>query len=53
MIIMAKDDVLGRVDADLGRGHTHPAMQRLASLTAAYPDDLEIRARRAALKLVF
>ncbi|MEU8217772.1 DUF6584 family protein [Micromonospora taraxaci] len=46
---MAKEHVLAKVDADLRRGHVHPAMQRLASLTAAYPDDLELRARRAAL----
>ncbi|MFI7595820.1 DUF6584 family protein [Micromonospora sp. NPDC049359] len=46
---MAKEQVLARVAADLERGHVHPAMQRLASLTAAYPDDLEVRARRAAL----
>jgi hypothetical protein len=49
MIAMAKEDVLARVDADIRRGHVHPAMQRLASLAAAHPDDLEIRARRAAL----
>ncbi|MET7427140.1 DUF6584 family protein [Dactylosporangium sp. NPDC005555] len=35
--------------ADLRRGHYHPAMQRLESLTAAYPDDLDLRAERAAL----
>ncbi|GGO18905.1 DUF6584 family protein [Micromonospora parathelypteridis] len=46
---MAKEHVLAKVDADLRRGHVHPAMQRLASLNAAYPDDLELRARRAAL----
>ncbi|MEU0551089.1 DUF6584 family protein [Micromonospora sp. NPDC005979] len=46
---MAKEQVLAKVAADLERGHVHPAMQRLASLTAAYPDDLEVRARRAAL----
>ncbi|MCO1594228.1 hypothetical protein M8C17_03540 [Micromonospora sp. RHAY321] len=46
---MAKDHVLAKVDLDLRRGHVHPAMQRLASLTAAYPDDLDLRARRAAL----
>ncbi|MFF4879934.1 MULTISPECIES: DUF6584 family protein [unclassified Micromonospora] len=46
---MAKDHVLAKVEADLRRGHVHPAMQRLASLTAAYPDDLELRAQRAAL----
>ncbi|MDG4839052.1 hypothetical protein O7631_21250 [Micromonospora sp. WMMD967] len=46
---MSKEHVLAKVEADLRRGHVHPAMQRLASLTAAYPDDLELRARRAAL----
>jgi hypothetical protein len=49
MIDMAKDDVLARVDGDLSRGHTHLAMQRLASLVSAFPDDLSLRARRAAL----
>ncbi|GAA2392133.1 DUF6584 family protein [Dactylosporangium salmoneum] len=44
---MAKSDVLARVAADLARGHTHTALQRLATLTANYPDDLEIRAYRA------
>jgi hypothetical protein len=44
-----KRDVLARVDRDLALGHVHPAMQRLASLVAAHPDDLELRARRAAL----
>jgi hypothetical protein len=34
MITMAKEDVLARVDADLRRGHVHPAMQRLATLAA-------------------
>ncbi|GIF63619.1 hypothetical protein Ais01nite_16540 [Asanoa ishikariensis] len=46
---MAKEDVLAKVEADLRRGHSHPAMQRLSSLTAAYPDDLDVRAARAAL----
>ncbi|GAA1874522.1 DUF6584 family protein [Asanoa iriomotensis] len=46
---MAKDEVLARVSADLQRGHYHPALQRLASLTAAFPADLEVRAARAAL----
>ena len=49
MADVAKSDVLTRVDRDLELGHVHPAMQRLASLVAAYPDDLEVRARRAAL----
>ncbi|MGC4750395.1 DUF6584 family protein [Micromonospora sp. DT201] len=46
---MAKEHVLAKVEADLRRGHVHPAMQRLASLNAAYPDDLGLRTRRAAL----
>ncbi|MET7963969.1 DUF6584 family protein [Micromonospora zamorensis] len=46
---MTSEHVLAKVEADLRRGHVHPAMQRLASLNAAYPDDLELRARRAAL----
>jgi len=49
MTAMPKGDVLARVDAEVARGLVHPAMQRLASLTAAFPDDLDIRARRAAL----
>jgi hypothetical protein len=44
---MAKDGVLARVDLDLARGHTYLALQRLASLTAAYPNDMELRACRA------
>ncbi|MFG1650258.1 DUF6584 family protein [Micromonospora sp. NPDC049275] len=46
---MAREHVLAKVEDDLRRGHVHPAMQRLASLNAAYPDDLELRSRRAAL----
>lgn len=46
---MPKDDVLARVERDLAQGHTHLAMQRLASLTASFPDDLGIRERRATL----
>ncbi|MEV4538523.1 DUF6584 family protein [Asanoa sp. NPDC049518] len=46
---MARDEVLVKVEADLRRGHTHAALQRLASLTAAYPDDLEVRSARAAV----
>jgi hypothetical protein len=49
MLVMSKGDVLARVDADLARGFVHPAMQRLASLTATHPDDLDVRTRRAAL----
>jgi len=44
---MAKDEVLTRVERDLAQGYTHPALQRLASLTTAYPDDLGLRAKRA------
>ena len=44
---MPDDDVLARVDADLAHGLGHPAMQRLASLIAECPDDLDLRARRA------
>lgn len=46
---VAKSEVLARVEADLALGRTHLAMQRLSSLTGAYPDDLELRARRAAI----
>jgi hypothetical protein len=49
MVTVAKDDVLARVDADLTNGHTYPALQRLASLSAEYPDDLGIRALRGRL----
>ncbi|GIJ46164.1 hypothetical protein Val02_30500 [Virgisporangium aliadipatigenens] len=49
MIVVAKDRVLAKVEADLRRGHYHPALQRLASLAAADPDDLELRAKRAAV----
>lgn len=46
---MAKDDVLARIDRDLSRGLTHPALQRLGTLTVMYPEDLDVRARRAAV----
>jgi hypothetical protein len=46
---MAKTYVLDRVAADLSRGFTHPAIQRLSSLVAAYPTDLDLRRRLAAL----
>ncbi len=49
MAVVAKHDALARVDRDLSLGHVHPAMQRLASLVAAYPEDFDLRARRAAL----
>jgi hypothetical protein len=40
---VAKADVLARVRADLAAGHTHMAVQRLRTLLAALPDDIEIR----------
>jgi hypothetical protein len=46
---MAKTYVLDRVAADLARGLTHPAIQRLSSLVAAYPNDLDLRRRLAAV----
>jgi hypothetical protein len=46
---MAKTYVLDRVAADLARGYTHPAIQRLSSLVAAYPNDLDLRRRLAAV----
>lgn len=44
---VTKGAQLARVEADLAHGHTHPALQRLANLTALFPDDLDIRATRA------
>jgi hypothetical protein len=46
---MPKADVLDRVDADLARGHTAPAIQRLSSLVAVHPTDLNLRRRLAAV----
>jgi hypothetical protein len=46
---MAKPDALARVDADLDRGHTHLAAQRLNSLIAEDPYDLGLRSRLAAV----
>ncbi len=40
---------LARIEHELNRGHTYPALQRLASLAVAYPDDFDIRVRRAAV----
>lgn len=40
---MAKADVLARVRADLAAGHTHMAVQRLRTLLATLPDDVEVR----------
>jgi hypothetical protein len=45
----AKGDALDRVDADLARGHTHAATQRLGSLVKAHPTDLDLRLRLAAV----
>lgn len=46
---MAKADVLARVRADLAAGHTHVAIQRLRTLLATLPDDLEVRSLLAAV----
>ncbi len=46
---MAKADVLARVRADLAAGHTHMAIQRLRTLLATLPDDVEVRALLAAV----
>ena len=46
---MGKTDVLERVAVDLARGHTQPAIQRLGSLVAAHPTDLDLRRRLAAV----
>jgi hypothetical protein len=46
---VAKADVLARVRADLAAGHTHLAIQRLRTLLATLPDDLEIRSLLAAV----
>ncbi|MCW2754843.1 MAG: hypothetical protein JWQ32_2254, partial [Marmoricola sp.] len=35
--------VLGRVEEDLERGHTHVAIQRLTTLVQTNPGDLDIR----------
>jgi hypothetical protein len=39
---VAKADVLARVKRDLAAGQTYLATQRLRTLVASYPDDLEI-----------
>jgi hypothetical protein len=49
---MGKADVIDRVAADLARGHTTPAIQRLSSLVAAHPTDLDLRRRLAAAQRV-
>jgi hypothetical protein len=39
---VAKADVLARVRDDLALGHTHVAVQRLRTLLAVHPNDLEV-----------
>jgi hypothetical protein len=46
---MAKTHVLDKVAVDLSKGHTQPAIQRLSSLVAAHPQDLDLRRRLAAV----
>ncbi|HEX6684003.1 MAG TPA: DUF6584 family protein [Candidatus Limnocylindrales bacterium] len=44
---MAKSNLMDRVAHDLAKGHTHPAKQRLHSLIAAHPTDLDLRRQLA------
>ncbi len=44
---MAKSNLMERVANDLAKGHTHPAKQRLHSLIAAHPTDLDLRRQLA------
>ncbi len=44
---MAKSNLMDRVAYDLAKGHTHPAKQRLHSLIAAHPNDLDLRRQLA------
>jgi hypothetical protein len=44
---MAKSNLIDRVASDLAKGHTHPAKQRLHSLIAAHPTDLDLRRQLA------
>lgn len=44
---MAKSNLMDRVANDLAKGHTHPAKQRLHSLIAAHPTDLDLRRQLA------
>ncbi|WP_212828560.1 DUF6584 family protein [Catellatospora sp. TT07R-123] len=46
---MGKSDLMDRVAEDLTRGHTYPAIQRMHSLVAAHPTDLDLRRRLAAI----
>jgi hypothetical protein len=44
---LAKSNLIDRVASDLAKGHTHPAKQRLHSLIAAHPTDLDLRRQLA------
>jgi Family of unknown function (DUF6584) len=44
---MAKSNLMDRVANDLAKGYTHPAKQRLHSLIAAHPTDLDLRRQLA------
>lgn len=44
---MPKAHVLDKVTVDLSQGHTQPAIQRLSSLVAIHPQDLDLRHRLA------
>ncbi|MBB5870992.1 hypothetical protein F4553_004371 [Allocatelliglobosispora scoriae] len=44
---MPKAHVLDKVTVDLSQGHTQPAIQRLSSLVAVHPQDLDLRHRLA------
>ncbi len=46
-VCMAKSNLMDRVANDLAKGHTHPAKQRLHSLIAAHPTDLDLRRQLA------
>jgi hypothetical protein len=46
---VAKADVLARVREDLALGHTHVAIQRLRTLLAVHPNDLEVHRLLAAV----
>jgi hypothetical protein len=46
---MAKADVLDAVSSDLASGRTQPAIQRLGSLVATHPTDLDLRRRLASV----
>ena len=46
---MAKAHVLDKVAVDLSRGRTQPAIQRLSSLVATHPHDLDLRHQLAAV----